>query len=315
LVWVVEQAKRLATTYTLHTTDTGIVIAENRNPQVLQRMPVPLPARAEFSIASLRGTVPRTLQRELGMTPSTLKRTDSAEIFRQAFDYSRKSICPLCKKSVTISFGNLQLGHAPWCLRGVMPSPDTQRPTARFGTSGTATPRSEFRYTCKYCGQPLLLLGKRSIGHASTCPLFTTIPMAKLNLAQAHPTAAPASLRLEWQKCVSKTSNQWCSLHLLDLQDPYIVGVQGVYVVWRNIQGAPVLYVGRGNVAQRLAAFRQHARILEYPRAELLVTWARVDAARIDGVCRYLVEHYRPQLGLKTPIPQAAIAVNLPASQ
>jgi hypothetical protein len=72
------------------------------------------------------------------------------------------------------------------------------------------------------------------------------------------------------------------------------------------------VYVGQGNVADRVADHRNNAEITAYRgRGSLYVTWAAVSAAQRDGVERYLADKWNPLVGDVHP-DAAPIVVNSP---
>lgn len=108
-------------------------------------------------------------------------------------------------------------------------------------------------------------------------------------------------MRLHWIKCVGDV---WCGLFSLDLNS--VGGTSGVYIIW---SGSAVLYVGSGNVAERLATHRLDTRINQYNAP--YVTWAAVPGANQPGVENYLASALRPLVGEVWPAAQP-IEVNLP---
>lgn len=77
-----------------------------------------------------------------------------------------------------------------------------------------------------------------------------------------------------------------CSLKSGDL-DRIGSFVEGVYIIWSGLSNSIPVYVGQGNIRERLTAHLSNPRILVYQ--ELYVTWAvvfsRVDR---DGIEAYL---------------------------
>ena len=116
-------------------------------------------------------------------------------------------------------------------------------------------------------------------------------------------------MQLNWVKCGSR-SERFCPLETVILDD---VDTKGVYIIWHNTS-AKVIYVGQGDIKDRLKAHRRDPSILAH-RGEglLLVTWASIpDENERLGVESYLSRLYTP---LATSVVPAApsIAVNLPA--
>ena len=117
-------------------------------------------------------------------------------------------------------------------------------------------------------------------------------------------------MNLEWVEC---EGDVWCSLSRLRLL--YIETV-GVYVIWRpgGLLFQKTIYVGQGDIRDRIQAHRKDPRIQQFEGTpELLVTWATVSvqSAR-DGIERFLADSLRPQVGVQHPN-VAPVPVNLPA--
>ena len=116
-------------------------------------------------------------------------------------------------------------------------------------------------------------------------------------------------MTLDWIKC---QGNNWCSLNNLNL-DSVNMHAEGVYIIWYwgSSRKVTPVYVGQGNIRERLTAHRNDPRIQNYAQQTLYVTWAHVSKAEIDGVEAYLGETLNPTIG--KVYPQAIpISVNLP---
>ena len=113
-------------------------------------------------------------------------------------------------------------------------------------------------------------------------------------------------ITLNWVKC---TGDQWCSLERVNLAS---LRTTGVYIIWHKGNPGRVVRVGQGNIADRLTDHSKDARVLAYRRnGDLRVTWAAAPAHLIDGIERYLSDHWKPLLGDRFP-DVAPIAVNSP---
>lgn len=122
------------------------------------------------------------------------------------------------------------------------------------------------------------------------------------------------STQIHWAKC---RNDEWCKLNSVDLQHECLNGVEGAYVIWhypnRNLLNASQLgmakavYVGQGNIRERLSVHHLDDRIQSVEPGPLYVTWAEVDAGKRDGVEAYLGDKLRPLFGERfpdvTPIP------------
>ena len=116
-------------------------------------------------------------------------------------------------------------------------------------------------------------------------------------------------LELDWWKC---DGNQWCALESVNLSR---VTIAGVYLIWysENTLFPPRwVYVGQGNINDRLTKHSTESRILQYkPRGRLFTSWAYVQPEYQNGVERYLAEVCNPLEGELWPT-EPPIEVNLP---
>jgi hypothetical protein len=100
--------------------------------------------------------------------------------------------------------------------------------------------------------------------------------------------------------------------HNLDTAILPASNVFGVYVIWHGGNPTRVVTVGQGQIANRLNAHRNDKAITAYRQyGGLWVMWAAVPAPHVDGVERFLANHYRPLVGDRYP-DVAPIVVNLP---
>lgn len=84
--------------------------------------------------------------------------------------------------------------------------------------------------------------------------------------------------------------------------------VTGVYILWRET--APVvLYVGQGNVLQRLQDHDRDPILNQY--GDWFVSWAKAPAERLGGIERYLADIFQPAVGERHST-DPHIPVNLP---
>ncbi len=117
------------------------------------------------------------------------------------------------------------------------------------------------------------------------------------------------SMNVHWVKCGSD-GERWCSLKRVQLDNVYS---QGVYMIWHSGPAPNVVYIGQGNIAERIRFHRQDPEILNYETyGNLLVTWAEVYGNQMDGVERFLANTYSPKVGHRYP-DVFPITVNLPA--
>lgn len=90
---------------------------------------------------------------------------------------------------------------------------------------------------------------------------------------------------------------------------------RGVYVIGRgSSRTSPptAVYVGQGNIADRLLFHRSNKDVLKHRKdGILLVTWANLQESQLDGVEHYLADKLFPRAGDRWPL-DPKIAVNLP---
>jgi hypothetical protein len=114
-------------------------------------------------------------------------------------------------------------------------------------------------------------------------------------------------LNLTW---IKSTANEWLWFETFDLGS--VGKTTGVYVIWHGGQTPRTVRVGQGNIVDRITAHRGDQQILAYRSyGGLVVTWAAVPAASLDGVERHLADQLLPLVGDRHPnvVP---IPVNLP---
>ena len=103
-------------------------------------------------------------------------------------------------------------------------------------------------------------------------------------------------MQLHWIKCIG---DKWC---LLAEFNPSVVTEKGVYIIWHGGQPSRAVYVGQGNVADRITAHRLNWEIVKHEQnGTLFVTWAQVSVDKRDGVERYLADRFRPLEGEDHP--------------
>jgi hypothetical protein len=100
----------------------------------------------------------------------------------------------------------------------------------------------------------------------------------------------------------------WSFARISDSDAPR--GLHGVYCVFQRLPGRyRTIWVGQGDIGERLAAHAREPRI--FGRPFLLVTWAETDAAQTDGIQKFLIEALRPIEGEQAPDAEPT-TVNLP---
>ena len=113
---------------------------------------------------------------------------------------------------------------------------------------------------------------------------------------------------LNWIKC---GGGNWCFLSRVNLLHHHFMNLEGVYVIWHAGQNAATVYVGQGNIAERLTYHRTNTEILVYSQLGLFVTWAQVDSLIRDGVERFLIDRLQPKVNVRAPA-APPVYVNLP---
>jgi hypothetical protein len=97
---------------------------------------------------------------------------------------------------------------------------------------------------------------------------------------------------------VKRKGGLWCRLSSVDPMHVALDGVRGVYVIWQADPPHRAVRVGQGSIRERLTADRDDADIQRHAGPSgLLVTWARVADANLDGVERFLADAYVPLVG------------------
>lgn len=104
-------------------------------------------------------------------------------------------------------------------------------------------------------------------------------------------TTKPASVQVNWTKC---DSGVWCSLEKVNLAN---VTCEGVYIIWHGGNNPRVVYVGQGNVKDRVSKHKMNGQIMFYRQHGLYVTWASVPSDLRDGVECYLADTWNPLVG------------------
>lgn len=118
------------------------------------------------------------------------------------------------------------------------------------------------------------------------------------------------SLTINWVK--NSSNNEWFDLLRLNLNAPYFLNKEGVYIIWYSSpSGAKVIRVGQGDIGSRLIEHRSNPEILRYSSyGQLKVTWALVNSQYRNGVEAFLYDSYSPLIGERSPAAQP-ISVNL----
>lgn len=123
------------------------------------------------------------------------------------------------------------------------------------------------------------------------------------------PHSPVQSLRLNWTQCYGSV---WCKLNFVNLDHEHFDNEpHGVYIIWHGGPNPAVVYIGQGNIKERVAEHRKDPEIQQYEYLDLYVTWAVVREHDRDGVEAHLAEVWKPIVGTRHP--QASpIEVNSP---
>jgi hypothetical protein len=110
-------------------------------------------------------------------------------------------------------------------------------------------------------------------------------------------------IHLRW----AKAKDGWLPLAL---PWPSVVDTVGVYVIWHEGNPSRVVRIGHGRISECLHYHQEDPEVLAYSGfGTLRVTWAAVPPDQMEGVERYLVEHWKP-LVVDRPPKVLPIAVN-----
>ena len=115
-------------------------------------------------------------------------------------------------------------------------------------------------------------------------------------------------MNLNWIKC---EGDKWCPFLTLNLNHAHFANLSGVYVIWHGGANPATVYVGSGNIAQRIRDHRDSGEILQFSHLGLFVTWAQVLPSYQEGVERFLADSLNPKTGERRPL-TAPISVNFP---
>ena len=121
--------------------------------------------------------------------------------------------------------------------------------------------------------------------------------------------------RVTWVK--NTQNNDWFDFLRLDLESPYFVGKNGVYVIWYTApNSSKAVRVGSGIIAERLKEHRSNPEITKYSNfGQLKVSWVVIDnisffGNEMEGAERYLARVYSPLIGDRFPnVPEVEISL------
>jgi hypothetical protein len=116
------------------------------------------------------------------------------------------------------------------------------------------------------------------------------------------------NMKVNWIKC---QGDVWCKLASVNLGHEHFNDRIGVYIIWHGGTAPAVVYVGQGNIRDRLTAHRSNPDIQQYESLGLYVTWATISQSYLDGVEAHLANKWRPKVGSNYPTANP-IEVNSP---
>ena len=136
------------------------------------------------------------------------------------------------------------------------------------------------------------------------------------NESQAHALITAArklklklSTQLNWSS--SKTDDDWHWFPIVKLNQ---INDEGVYVIRNGLYLGNTLYVGQGNIAERLSEHKTTLRHKRYNIQDLWVAWATVSSENKNGVERFLYNYFKPIESKRCP-EALPISVNLPKTK
>ena len=115
-------------------------------------------------------------------------------------------------------------------------------------------------------------------------------------------------MQVRW---VKYESGEWCKLETVNLEQSHFDEMSGIYVIWRGIPNRKYLYVGQGEIKQRLYYHLGQFMQKGIDMSKIYVTWASVHDEYKDGIESYLAYTLLPSMGKHHPR-KPPIPVNLP---
>ena len=115
-------------------------------------------------------------------------------------------------------------------------------------------------------------------------------------------------MQVQW---VKYDSGEWCKLETLNLAQEHFNELSGVYVIWKGVTNRKYLYVGQGDIKNRLDYHRRNWKQNRVNMSKFYVTWALVHDRYKDGIEIFLANILLPDRGTRVP-EKPPIPVNLP---
>ena len=94
---------------------------------------------------------------------------------------------------------------------------------------------------------------------------------------------------------------KWCDFWKLDLDK--LEGESGVYVIWIDSVVPYAIYVGQGNIADRIENHRGKDEFISYRNdgEKMFVTWQAFPDEELKGREAYLADLLKPKIGERHP--------------
>ena len=116
-------------------------------------------------------------------------------------------------------------------------------------------------------------------------------------------------MQLKWNMC---RGNVWCKLNAVNLEHEHFNNMHGVYIIWHGGTNPKVVYVGQGDIKERIKKHRSDSQIQRYDDLDLYVTWAAVPKEYRDAIELYLANTWTPKVGVEHPQTSPPMKVNSP---
>ncbi len=116
-------------------------------------------------------------------------------------------------------------------------------------------------------------------------------------------------LEVYWCKCKGKV---WCELFRVDYDHKNLQGVEGVYILWYEMQEREIIKVGKGLISEELKRDAADLSIQAFQKYRPKATWAELEPEEIDGVLAYLNIKLKPKIAGEQGDRNNPIEVNLP---
>ncbi len=100
------------------------------------------------------------------------------------------------------------------------------------------------------------------------------------------------NMKLDW---LYQNNNDYYRLNSVDLSHEHFDELEGIYIIWCEIDGViQTVYIGQGEIRNRLYVHRNDVRIQHYAPYTLYVAWAKASKEDLDGIEKYLQDLLEP---------------------